>query len=206
MLLTMSEPIKRSDATAHIRTVTCWAGMIAVLLGAGVTAQTSGRALRQQSRIMDDFGARVTRYLALRTQQAGTPPKPTNSTDKLANKEEEMRTKVRTARATAKQGDIFTPEIAGYFRHQIAATFNGFQGERIRASLRHAEPVHNVPLAVNQPYPDGVPLQSTPPSILLNLPRLPHELEYRIVGGDLVLHDIDANLIVDFVPHAIPAP
>ncbi len=189
------------------RKAVCWIGIGTALIGGNMLeAQSSSQASKQESQIIDDFGARVTRYLELRTREAGTPPKPTKSTDKLENKEQEMRTKVQAARANAKQGDIFSPEIAEYFRRQIAATLHGPQGERIRASLHHAEPVHNLPLAVNQAYPEGVPLQSTPPSLLLNLPRLPKELEYRIVGRDLVLHDTAANLVVDFVPNAVPTP
>jgi hypothetical protein len=58
---------------------------------------------------------------------------------------------------------------------------------------------------VNAAYPATLPLQSTPPTLLLNLPRLPKELEYRIVGRDMALHDTVTNLIVDFIPNAIPA-
>ena len=57
---------------------------------------------------------------------------------------------------------------------------------------------------MNGIYPPKVPLQSTTPSLLANLPPLPKEIEYRIVNDDLVLHDITANIIVDFLPHAIP--
>jgi hypothetical protein len=35
------------------------------------------------------------------------------------------------------------------------------------------------------------------------LPKLPEQLEYRIVGKNLIIRDIDANIIVDFVPNAI---
>ena len=73
-------------------------------------------------------------------------------------------------------------------------------GPRIRASFEHAEPIHGIRLDVNQAYPDGLPLQSMPPSLLLNLPRLPKELEYRFVGRELILRDIPANLIVDVIP------
>jgi hypothetical protein len=117
-----------------------------------------------------------------------------------------MAEKIQAARADAKQGDIFTPEIEVYFRKRIAAALRGRNGTKIRSSLRHAEPVHGIQLHVNQPYPDGVPLQSVPPTLLLNLPRLPKDLEYRIVGHDLALHDIGPNLIVDFIPGAIPSP
>jgi hypothetical protein len=57
---------------------------------------------------------------------------------------------------------------------------------------------------VNHPYPAMKPVETTPPSLLLNLPKLPAELEYRVVGHDLVLHDVEADLVVDFVPRAIP--
>jgi len=181
-------------------------GACVFVVAAGLLGMSQGfsPAPARKSQIVNDFGARVTRYLEVRKNEAGTPPKPTNSPKKLADSREQMAAKLRAARADAKQGDIFTPEIAEYFRHQIAAMLNGPHGARIRASLRHAEPVQGMPLQVNQTYPNGVPLQSMPPTLLLNLPRLPKELEYRIVGHDLVLHDITANIVVDFVPNAIP--
>jgi hypothetical protein len=116
-----------------------------------------------------------------------------------------MAEKTQTARAEAKQGDIFTPEIATYFRKRIAAALAGQQGAKIRSSLRHAEPLRSMDLHVNQKYPEGEPFQSVPPTLLLNLPRLQKELEYRIVGRDLALHDIATNIIVDFIPGAVPS-
>jgi hypothetical protein len=153
-----------------------------------------------------EFYARVSRYLDLRKKEAGSPPKPTKSAVKLADSKNAMAEKIQAARTDAKQGDIFTPEIAAYFRKRIATAMRSRNGAKMRSSLRHAEPVPSMPLHVNQPYPDGVPLQSVPPTLLLNLPRLPKDLEYRIVGRDLALHDIGPNLIVDFIPGAIPSP
>jgi hypothetical protein len=69
-------------------------------------------------------------------------------------------------------------------------------------SLEHAEPVEGQ-IKVNASYPP-VPLQSMPPSLLANLPRLPAGLDYRIVGRSLVLRDVQANLILDFIPKALP--
>ena len=153
-----------------------------------------------------EFYARISKYLDLRKKAAGSPPKPTKSATKLAESKNAMAEKIQAARADAKRGDIFTPEIEVYFRKRIAAALRGRNGTKIRSSLRHAEPVHGIQLHVNQPYPDGVPLQSVPPTLLLNLPRLPKDLEYRIVGHDLALHDIGPNLIVDFIPGAIASP
>jgi hypothetical protein len=153
-----------------------------------------------------EFYARVSKYLDLRKKEAGSPPKPTKSAIKLTESKHAMAEKIQAARADAKQGDIFTPEITVYFRKRIVAALRGRNGTKIRSSLRHAEPVQGIQLHVNQPYPDGVPLQSVPPTLLLSLPRLPKDLEYRIVGHDLALHDIGVNLIVDFIPGAIASP
>ncbi len=144
--------------------------------------------------------------MKLRTKEAGKSPRPTAATDKLADKRNQLADSVREVRSGARQGDIFTEPIAQYFRRQIAATLNGPQGARIRASLKHAEPLHGMSLRVNEPYPPSLPLQSTPPSLLLNLPTLPKELQYRIVDNELVLLDIAPNIVVDYLPHVFPQP
>jgi hypothetical protein len=61
----------------------------------------------------------------------------------------------------------------------------------------------SVTLKVNARYPDSQPLPTMPPNILASLPRLPEQLEYRIIGRNLILRDVPANLIVDFIPNAI---
>jgi hypothetical protein len=39
-----------------------------------------------------------------------------------------------------------------------------------------------------------------PPVILERLPPLPEHVEYRIGGDDLLLWDVHADIVVDFVP------
>jgi hypothetical protein len=158
----------------------------------------------EDAKVVADFRARVKKYADLRSKQAGTSPRPTDSPEKLADSRQDVAGKVQAKRPDASQGDIFTPEIAAYLKRQIAATLAGPEGHKIRASMRHAEPVHGLSLHVNQPYPERVPLQSTPPGLLLNLPPLPKELEYRIVGRNLVLLDTVPNIVVDIIPEAIP--
>jgi hypothetical protein len=51
-------------------------------------------------------------------------------------------------------------------------------------------------------WPEEVPFDYVPPSLLRALPTLPQELQYRIIGRSLVLWDHHANLIVDFLPGA----
>jgi len=177
---------------------------LTLLLGAGLCLAPAA-ASQDHAQTVNDFEARVAKYLGLRKKEAGSAPRPTNSPEKLADTQQVLADKVRALRRDAKQGDIFTPEIAAYFRHQISVTLAGRDGRKIRVSLRHAEPLPALPLQVNQVYPQGLPLQSTPPTLLLNLPPLPKELGYRIVGRNLVLHDIVPNVIVDFIPDAIPS-
>jgi hypothetical protein len=182
---------------------------IATSLAAGQTPATNSakpdNAKPDDGQIVKDFEAGVSHYLEERKQRAGTSPRPTSSPEKLEQARQSVAQKSKVVRDDAKQGDIFAPDIADYFRRQIAITLRGPQGSRIRSSLRHSEPVHPLPLHVNQSYPHGLPLQSTPPSLLLNFPSLPKELQYRIVGRTLVLLDITPKLIVDFIPDAMPS-
>lgn len=41
------------------------------------------------------------------------------------------------------------------------------------------------------------------PALLKALPPLPRELEYRLVGNQLVLIDLHADLVVDTLDHAL---
>ena len=155
--------------------------------------------------LVGDFENRVNQYLAVKKQASGSPHGQTTSAAKLQDSREQNRAKLQAARSAVKQGDIFSPRIAAYFRRQIGHALRGHQGSRVKASLVHAEPINGIVLKVNEPYPDGVALQSMPPTLLLKLPRLPQELQYRIVGRSLVLLDVEPNLVVDVLPDAIPA-
>ena len=177
----------------------CYAVLLPLIFGC---ASRGSARTPDEAKVVKDFEARISNYMELRKREGGTP-RPTDSASKLEETRDQLAQKIRSARADAKQGDIFTPEIAAYFRHQIASTLGGHDGKKIRASLHHAEPVQGVPLQVNARYPQEKPLQSTPPTLLLNLPHLPQELQYRIAGQALLLYDSGADLIVDFLPDAM---
>ena len=44
---------------------------------------------------------------------------------------------------------------------------------------------------------------TVPPNILAALPRLPEDLEFRFVNRHMILLDVHANIIVDYVVNAI---
>jgi hypothetical protein len=157
------------------------------------------------SQLIQDFETHVTEYVKLhKTVEAKLPPlKLTASPEVIANHQHDLASRIREERKQARQGDIFTAKISGEFHRLIGMVMGGPEAGRIKTSLKAAEPVR-LQLHVNDEYPAGVPLQSMPPTLLQNLPRLPAEVEYRIVGDSLILRDVKANLIVDFIPQAIP--
>jgi hypothetical protein len=187
------------------------AAIIACLLAASyfASAQTvspQGKSVNQNSLLIQDFDKRLDDYAKLRKRAQTELPDPKSKTSAANVKQyqESLAQNVRTARPQAKAGDIFTPAISQLFRELIATSIRGNSGNKIRASLRHAEPVQELSLEVNQEYPQTSAMQSTPPTLLSNLPKLPPDLEYRIVGRELVLLDTKANLIVDLLPDALP--
>ncbi len=60
-----------------------------------------------------------------------------------------------------------------------------------------------VPFKVNAAYPEGKPFPTVPAKLLVNLPPLPKEVEYRIIDKHLILRDTEANLIIDYMLNAI---
>jgi len=169
-------------------------------------AAPSQEKVNQGSLVLQDFSQRVAEYLKVRGAAAGRVPglKPTKTAAEIERHEANLAREIREARADAAQGIVFTPEIAAQFRRLIAASMKGPAAARVQESLKRAEPVWLAGLRVNMTYPHDVPLQSSPPTLLMNLPRLPSQLEYRFVGHSLILRDTEANLIVDFIRDAIP--
>lgn len=155
--------------------------------------------------ILRDFESRVSEYAKLHKAIEAKMPalKPTDSSGEIEHHQHELAEEIRKARRGAKQGDIFTPPIHVEFHRLITIAMQGQDAARIHTSLRSAEPVR-LRLQINADYPANVPLQSTPPSLLMNLPKLPEEIEYRVVGNNLVLCDAHANLVIDFMAGAIP--
>jgi hypothetical protein len=168
---------------------------------------SQGPRVNPDARIVQDFERRVQEYVKLdrQAQAQGALPalKPTDNAEKIHEDEQGLARAIRVTRSRAQQGDIFTPEVSREFKRLIGIAYQASEAHRIRVSLKSGDPV-NLRLQVNQTYPENMPLQTTPPTVLLNLPRLPPELEYRLVGRSLVLRDVKANVVVDFIPNAIP--
>jgi hypothetical protein len=180
--------------------------LVCIRLSSQPPAPQAG-AVNPDSVLIADFEKQVKDYVKLCKKAEGGVPalKPTASAHEINQHRRLLVRSIQGARRQAKQGDIFSPEITREFKRLIAMAYQEGEAAKVRASLRSGESVNNVRVQVNALYPEHIPLQTMPPSILLNLPDLPKELDYRIVGRSLVLRDVGANLIVDYIPGAIPS-
>jgi hypothetical protein len=195
-----------------IRQVTrTWAllGLVAVMGAASAwTDKTAAQnEVNPDAALTQRFENRVADYVKLHKNVESNLPKltkPTKSPATIRHHAHELRVAIVAQRPGAVEGNIFAPEIGAEFRRLIDIAYQA-DARIIRESLRSSEPgTENVRVRVNKEYPDDKPLQTMPATLLLNLPQLPPELEYRIIGRDLVLRDVGANLIVDIIPKVIP--
>lgn len=112
---------------------------------------------------------------------------------------------LKAARPNAREGDLFTPEAANMIRHRIARTLTarGFLPEEVIAASGEEAPSDAEWPVVNGRFPwmRGAAMW---PCIIDALPPLPQELQYRVVGSDLVLVDVHANFVVDILREALP--
>ncbi len=152
-----------------------------------------------------ELTTRVDAYLALHRRVAATLPgnEQTDQPAHLVARRKALAAAIRAARPDARQGDIFTPAIEAEYRRVIRADLKARRADD-RAAVRKEVP--RLPFAVNDEYPERAPLATVPAILLANLPRLPEELEYRFFDRHLILLDVDANLIVDYISNALPAP
>ena len=152
-----------------------------------------------------EFFDRVRAYVKVHETAGARVPslKETSDPQKVSGREKALADEIRVERAGAHQGDVFSPSAAREIGEIVAWDFNARPLKDQKAIL--AEVPVKVPPAINTDYPTALPLATVPPGLLLKLPTLPMELEYRFLGRHLILRDIKANLIVDFIPDAVPA-
>jgi hypothetical protein len=185
-------------------------GILAGLIAPG-PARVSAHAEIIQTRVNPDaalaleFTQRVDAYLELHKQVAEklpTLPKEA-APEQIDQHQRSLAEEIERRRARAKAGDIFAKEIRAYFRRQLEGAFAGVEGRKLRDTIMDENP-GPIRLRVNGRYPDTVPLATMPPKVLAALPKLPSIFEYRFIGDRLVLLDVPAHLVIDFIEDALP--
>jgi hypothetical protein len=158
------------------------------------------------------FEERVKRYWELHQKiENAAPPLAKQEPDLavIVAHEEALAEGIRAARTHANEGDIFRPDVQTILAAVIEQVLSSEGGAAARRMIlgegnpMNPESKARVVLQVNAKYPSSAPLSSVPPSVLLKLPELPEGLEYRFVGGDLILLDSKAGLIVDILRNAV---
>jgi hypothetical protein len=175
--------------------VSVLAGLFLVL---GTAAAWARQATNPKAAALVEFNTRLQEYLDTRQKAVSQfePLKPDADQATIAAREKALGEAIRTARAGAKRGDLLSPAVAPVFRAATKADFR--RRSTHEKKLRLDELPHFRPI-VNQTYPSTWPLQTFPPTLLANLPKLPPELEYRFVDNALVLRDTKANIVVDYL-------
>jgi hypothetical protein len=186
-----------------------WAAVVAcsavLAASAGTASQKpAGQPPNPDALVLVDFRKRIDAYVDLHDEvnKGRAKQEETHAPGKIREAQLALAERIRAVRTNARPGDIFTPEIRSAFRRLMYPELRGAEGRETKSTLKEDAP-KGVRLKVNAAYPEGTALPTVPPNLLAALPQLPEDLEYRIIDKHLILRDVDANLIVDFIPNAI---
>ena len=156
--------------------------------------------------VFEDFAKRVDHYIKLRKTFVDTIGEidPTKSQAEITTRANGLADAIIVARSQAKQGDIFTPEVATILATLIKEEYSRRPEPVTETRADQQDELPDFVPRVNQVYPTTYPLATFPATLLPLLPPLPNALEYRIVQRYLVIRDTEANVIIDFMPNAVP--
>ena len=150
--------------------------------------------------IVTRFNMLVGAYVDLRGElEKGLPPLTvTDNPAETRRAERALARRIRAARVTAKEGDIFTPAIGAEFKKVMRLEMSPYTW----AVIMDDNPGEFRP-RINATYPKRKPLSTVPANILATLPSLPDDIQYRFAGRHLILLDTRARVILDRIPYAI---
>jgi len=187
------------------------------LLAVGVAfAVSAGLACKQQEErkaedptkaVFDGFSKRIDDYMKLRKTVVDSVGEldPTKSQAEITVRATNLASGIIAARAQAKPGDIFTPEFSALIATLIKQEYSRRADSVQETREDQQDELPDFVPKVNMVYPTTYPLATFPATLLPLLPKLPEQLEYRVVQNYLVLRDIEANVILDVMPNAVPA-
>jgi hypothetical protein len=178
--------------------------LVVVLSTGGVrTGAPQANPVNPTGAAVKAFLDNVQAYLKVRARAETNVPKLDETADpaKIQAREVAFGDAIRAERANAKRGDIFGP-VEALFRKTVREDSRK-RGLRDRKALLAELPPGLMP-KVNAVYPSTVPLATFPPALLEQLPPLAEQLEYRYMGRHLILRDVKANVIVDYIPDILP--
>jgi hypothetical protein len=168
---------------------------------------------------LTEYSNAVQAYVALHQRvEAALPPLADRSDPaKVTAYQKAMAEAIRKSGPRPRQGHVFVPNIQPFFKRLLAPELKGPGSAETREKVGEGNPEgakglpkdpdvksRDVSLVPYTDYPVDAPVSTVPAPVLLRMPQLPKELEYRFVGKNLVLLDAVANIVVDFIPQAVP--
>ena len=188
--------------------IQCRLSLLSAAIVAGLLASAVQLSAQQEQNptalALAAFTKRVNAYMDLHKKaEEGAPDVSKGATPaEVMVFEKALGDRIKAARSTAQQGDVFAPDVAPLFKTIFADYYRRRSGREIRLLF---DEVPNFKPQVNMTYPANLPKANFPPRLALAMPQLPEQLEYRLVGDSLVMRDSKANLIVDYIPGIVPA-
>jgi hypothetical protein len=112
--------------------------------------------------------------------------------------------RIQRAREEAGIGDVIPGEIAEIVRDRLHRAFDATEADLLMLDL-YPDGLPPDPPYVNAHYDASVAVPP-PASVLGSLPPVPGVLGYRLFGRHVALWDEEAQLVIDVIPEALPAP
>lgn len=196
------------------RYIFIWLLVLALILASGVAVgqKTQNAALAEpvvvspaDKAALDVFEKQVKSYIELRNKVRENAPKLSKDStpEQIHTYRTTLENSLRSARPNAKRGEFFMPATADFIRRTLKTEFQGKDRQELREKIFETE-TQGVVLRVNYPYAQTAEFSEMPATLLAKLPPLPKELRYRFVGRNMLLVDRESDIIIDFMPDALP--
>jgi hypothetical protein len=193
----------------RIAAITPLIGTLSALpLSSVVQTQPSQPAVKAEAAedpALQAFRKAVDDYVALHRRLRNEVPNPASNSESraISSSADVLATAIQRARPNARQGDFFGAEPTRVIRTLVIDTVRTAHLAPVLAGIDDEPPTITNP-RIYMKMPGAAQMASMPPSLLLVLPPLPEELEYRIVGTYLVLRDTRAAIVLDYITQAVP--
>lgn len=198
--------MNRKNRNAVRLGVVCLALGVVLSVAAGIASAQMQKVSDAEKQTIATFDKRIKEYVKLRNQVKDKLPtklSKDSTPEQIHAYMTSFEDGVRAARVGAQRGELFVPEVATYIRNTLREDFKGRDKVELRKTILQAE-TQGVAVRVNYPYPEAKEFTEMPPTLLLKLPQLPQEMRYRFVGTNLLLVDRENNVIIDYMPNALP--
>ena len=169
------------------------------------SGQQGAAGASAEAAAIKQFDEAIAKYMALRRglRSEVRGPVKDSSSSQVTDASDALAGAIQRARQDAQAGAIFNEPVAAVIKRRIADAVRTEKLETVLAGIDDEGKTGPTP-KVHLRLPVSAQMATMPPSLLKVLPPLPKALEYRILGSHLVLRDVDASLILDYIPAAVP--